>query len=242
MYLKLALVSAMCCAASWATAQSLGYENQKGQSPDYVEEVGPNGRQNDILLDNERLNLPSDLNHRKWSTRLRPFFDSMDLDKDGVLSELDLRPLDQEAVSDWSVKQVEDIMTFWVPAADEHLSKIEAIITKRSEEDEILSGTAEAAKKIKRELDAMQLTDSDIPAFVRISLTGQPEVSRTGYVATDHRAWVEVSVPFDLEIWSVGGEVTYPMVAHVLGMRKFPLHEGDDLFAIWDFSLSSPEG
>lgn len=241
-YLKIAMAGALVLGASSSNAQVLSYGIAKqSERGDYVQEGHRSGRDGDLIIDSDLSNLPSDMTLRKWYGSNKPFFASMDVDQDGVLSEFDLRSFPEEELFGWSENTLESMMTFWLPDLEEHKSKISRDIEIALQEDAFLKQIDDAVENSLGVYKDLGLEGNSGRFFVSAIASGDAQLTRVGSFGDTFRSWAEVSMPFELKVRSQGDDLSHNLVAKILVIRKFPKFPGDDLFALWGLTVAAAE-
>ncbi len=218
-------------------AQSLSYTEGGYQTGGTTTNEARSGS-SQTFLDSDFSDLPSTLTFNRWSDRLKDLFEKYDTDNDRVWSELDLVDVNNEDAISWAENEVSHIFTVWLPDLNEHLQNIEEGAQTVAEQDDMLLVTQESTKSVQAAFKSIGLLGSESQA---VYVKGVPEaggkVLRVGEVAERSRSWIEVSVPFELQIASLEGVQSYPYNATVIAMMKFPDFRGDETFALWDIRV-----
>ena len=222
-----------------AQAQGLSYKSSREDAGGTRTEDIDRGRRADSL-GLEWLDLPSNVTHERWSDKSKQLFNEMDANNDGVLSEHDLRKIRPAKAEAWAEQEVAQLFSFWLPDYREHFENLSRDIDRQTREDEMLAATSEANASLAKAFEALGIERAkDVSAYMKAVVIEGTTATQSGEVSNGARSWVTVRVPFDLTIYYPGGERTYNYSATILAMKKFPRHEDDDSFALWEISLGA---
>jgi hypothetical protein len=234
-------VGALICAALFAgeaSAQGMGYSAGGHQPrPDYVEE-----RPADDGLNVDWLDLPSDMTLNKWAQQqYQAHFDELDTNGDTVLSEEDLQRPAPELAQRWAEDEIREIFTVWLPDLSSHLRDLEMKAEGFGAEHKMLAPAAKGGQQVRAVLEGLGVLGRDwSDTYLSARLAGDAQVKSAGAVAEGARAWVSVEVPVDLVFHQGAGSdpQVYSYTATLLGIQRFPRHENEARFALWDIGMA----
>jgi hypothetical protein len=219
-------------------SQFMTYENHNGAS-DFIDHADK-GNKNKLLLDSEIELLGSNLTFERWSSRQRNFFEKqVDLNNDGVISEIDLHYTNAEELKSWTKSSIDEIFNFWAPNFEVHLADLKKTLEISSKGDELIVSTTESSfQSIKFLFEKTGITGQKLGETMVTAKIGDPTLIRDGVVAKNHRKWFAVQTPILVVLNTKQGLIEYSASILVLVLTKHKNFEGDSNFILWEISAS----